>query len=103
MSVGRLSQGQQWPMCAHLVPRLLWCAPLSEKGVVQDWGSKSWRQRERVWWRAVRWQCQCRLQQDGSSGSGGSGGNAVEVALVHLHLHMHHLMHMHMHVCHALE
>ena len=73
-SVGRLSQGQQWPMCAHLVPRLLWCAPLSERGVVQHRGSKSWQQHERVWllqrgtghpnptavqWVAAQWQQSC--------------------------------------------
>ena len=46
MSVGRLSQGGQWPMCARPVPRLLWCAPSSERGAVQHRGSKSWRWRE---------------------------------------------------------
>ena len=30
-------------MCARPVSRLLWCAPLSERGVVQQWGSKSWQ------------------------------------------------------------
>jgi hypothetical protein len=38
MSVGRLSQGGQWPMCARPVPRLLWCAPSSERGAVQHLG-----------------------------------------------------------------
>jgi hypothetical protein len=51
MRVGRLSQGGQWPMYPHLAARLLCCALLSERGVVQHWGSKSWRQHERVWWR----------------------------------------------------
>ena len=41
-SVGRMSQGGQWPMCSRLAARLLWCAPLSERGVVQRRGSKSW-------------------------------------------------------------
>ena len=35
MSVGRLSQGGQWPKCFRLVVRVLWCAPLSERGWVQ--------------------------------------------------------------------
>ena len=48
MRVGRLSQGGQWPMCSHQVARLLWCAPSSERGVVQHWGSKSW-QWQRPW------------------------------------------------------
>ena len=43
MRAGRLSQGGQWPMCARLVPRLLWCAPLSERGAVQHRSSKSWQ------------------------------------------------------------
>ena len=30
-------------MCARPASRLLWCAPLSERGVVQHWGSKSWQ------------------------------------------------------------
>ena len=34
MRVGRLSQGGQWPTCFRLVVRLLWCAPLSERGRV---------------------------------------------------------------------
>ena len=38
MSVGRLSQGGQWPMYPHQVARLLCCALLSERGVVQHQG-----------------------------------------------------------------
>ena len=30
-------------MCARPASRLLWCARLSERGVVQHWGSKSWQ------------------------------------------------------------
>ena len=42
-------------MCSHQVARLLWCAPSSERGVVQHWGSKSW-QWQGPWqlvWKAV--------------------------------------------------
>ena len=28
--------GGQWPMCASPAPRLLWCAPVSERGAVQQ-------------------------------------------------------------------
>ena len=86
MSVGRLCQGGQWPMCARPASRLLWCAPLSERGVVQHWGSKSWQWHVRasacpvvlvliqVWqWQQWQWH-------------------------LHLHLHMHHQMYMHVHM-----
>ena len=49
-------------MCSHPVSRVLCCAPLSERGVVQDWGSKSWRWRVRafascgVWCWSQLWQ-----------------------------------------------
>ena len=38
LSVGRLSQGGQWPMCFQPVARLLWCAPSERKGC----GSTPW-------------------------------------------------------------
>ena len=39
MSVGRSSQGGQWPLYPRPVARLVWCAPLSERGWVQHMGS----------------------------------------------------------------
>ena len=35
-------------MYSRLVARLLWCAPLSERGVVQHWGNTSWQCSVRV-------------------------------------------------------
>ena len=78
--------GGQWPMCARPASRLLWCARLSERGVVQHWGSKSWQWHVRasacpvvlvliqVWqWQQWQWH-------------------------LHLCLHIHHQMYMHVHM-----
>ena len=35
-------------MYSRPVARLLWCAPSSERGVVQHWGNKSWQCNVRV-------------------------------------------------------
>jgi hypothetical protein len=75
-------------MCACPASCLLWCARLSERGVVQHWGSKSWQWHVRA------------------SVSGGVGVDpSVAVAAVavgqwhlHLHLHIHHQMYMHVHM-----
>ena len=56
MRVGRLSQGGQWPMYPHQVARLAWCAPLSERGVVQHMGSMS-RQRVGAHVECGAWMC----------------------------------------------
>ena len=65
-------------MCSHPVPRLLCCAPLSERGVVQDWGSKtkSWRWGVRAFASCGVW-CWSQVCQGWAHGRYGQAGSVV--------------------------